>query len=113
MRYTERVDGFQIQDVTYIGLPPKDAPPRFAVVKWYTHDEPIRAIDMYTGEEREVTESCYVVGDLVWNSHEDYFYFQSIGMRWFEEKPSEAVVQMVMDFAEKKGKEIREQEEWR
>ena len=33
MNYTGRIDGFQIRDVTYIGLPPKSTPPQYDIVK--------------------------------------------------------------------------------
>ena len=111
--YTDRVDGFQIADPTYIGLPPAGTPPTFDVVKWFQYDEPVRAIDMYSGEEKEVSEGCIVVAVLTWNRKEDSFDFRSILMRWLEEKPTEAVVRMVLDFAEQKGKELAEQDELR
>ena len=109
--YTERVDGFQICDVCYIGLPPKDTQPKYDVVKWAVADPPYEALDWNTGKRTTVTEYCYTVGTLEWGRGEQCFEFHSCGMRWLEAKPSEAVIDMVLDFAEKKGKELEKQDE--
>ena len=45
MNYTGRIDGFQIRDVTYIGLPPQSTPPQYDIVKWVKADKPYEAID--------------------------------------------------------------------
>lgn len=118
MEYTDRVDGFQIRDVTYIGLPPKDTPPSYDIVKWVQTD-PHEVMCFETGkdgklhgEKKVSAEYCFSVGQLVWNKKEDSFKFESVLMRWLEEKPSEAVVQMILDFAEKKGKELYEWEDF-
>ena len=47
MNYTDRVEGFQICDPTYIGLPPKGTPPQYDIVKWEQHS-PIEAVDWET-----------------------------------------------------------------
>ena len=106
MNYTERVCGYQIRDVVYIGLPPKDTPPRYDIVKWHMHEKPFEAVDGLTGKRVTVTESCYTVGWLVWNRKEPCFEFESCGLRWLEENPPEEVVDMVLKFAEEKGKEL-------
>ena len=106
MNYTERIEGYQIRDVTYIGLPPADTPPKYDIVKWVGVDPPYEALDMSTGKRKLVTEYCYTVGTLVWNKKEPCFEFQSCGLRWLEKKPSEAVVDMVLKFAEEKAKEL-------
>lgn len=117
MNYTARIDGFQIRDVTYIGMPPPGTPPSFDIVKWYRHEPPITGVTVIKDGEtlynQTIYESCYSVAELVWNAHENEFCFRSIGMRWFEHKPTEAVVQMILDFAEKKGKQLAEQDELR
>jgi hypothetical protein len=105
MYYTDRVDGFQIADVTYIGLPPKDTPPRYEVILWYEH-EPWEAIDGYTGKKKTVTESCYVVAFIEWNPKEPDFEFRSVGLRWLESAPTNRVVKMILDFCEAKEKEL-------
>lgn len=106
MEYTDIVDGYQIRDVTYIGLPPKDTPPKFDIVKWYDC-EPHRAIDLMTGEERTVTRCCYSVAFLEWDRHEGWWRFRSVGTRWLEEKPTDAVVNMVLKFCDEKAKELQ------
>lgn len=114
--YTDRADDFQITDVTYFGRPPKDTQPEFAIVKWYRHDPPLKNVTVIRDDQvllnQTVYESNIVVAFLRWKKSEEEFYLESVGMRWLEKRPTEAVVQMVLDFAEKKGKEIREEEEY-
>lgn len=111
MNYTERIDGFQIRDVVYIGLPPKGTPPKFDIVKWAVADQPYEAMDIATGKRKMFTEYCYSVGMLVWNRKEPCFEFESVGLRWLEEKPSEAVVDIVLKFAEEKAKELEAEDD--
>lgn len=119
MNYTERVDGFQITDPTYIGLPPKDTTPTFDIVKWVqTEPHEVAAFEKdksgkWISRNKISTEYCFVVATLVWDAHETEFRLNSVLLRWLEERPTEAVIQMVLDFAEKKGKEIYESEELR
>ena len=107
MTYTDIVDGYQIRDVTYIGLPPKDTPPTFDIVRWYDI-EPRRAIDMMTGEEKTITRCCYSVAFLEWDRHEEWWQFRSVGTRWLEENPPETVVKMILEFCEEKAKELQD-----
>ena len=112
MNYTERVDGFQIRDVMYLGLPPADTQPKYDIVKWEKYDKPLTNVIVFKGDQvltgQTVYESCYSVASLEWNRHEGGFDFNSVGLRWLEAKPTEAAVQMILDFAEKKGKELAE-----
>jgi len=111
MNYTERIDGFQICDPTYLGPPPKDAPLQYDVVKWEQH-APIEALEWKTGKRIMMTESCYVVGWLKWDSHEGSFDFYSCGLRWLEARPTDAVIDMVLKFAEERTEKILEAERW-
>lgn len=111
--YTDRVDGFQIRDIAYFGKPPIDAPIRFDIVKWVQEEKPhigtvYRSTDSgdWIAKEEIITEYCYSVGMLEWNSHEPCFEFKSVGLRWLEAKPSNAVVDMILDFCNQKEKEI-------
>ena len=112
--YTERVDGYQIRDIAYLGKPPFDDPVRFDVVKWFTEEKPYMGTVLHETpigwmtKEELITEHCYSVGVLEWNEHELDFDFHSVGLRWLEEKPSEAVVDMILKFCEEKKKEIYE-----
>ena len=90
MNYTGRIDGFQIRDVTYIGLPPKSTPPQYDIVKF--------SIDKKDGLPG--------FGDLVWDSKEPCFDFKSVGLRWLEANPTQAVIDMVLKFAEEKEMEL-------
>ena len=109
MEYTPRVDGFQIRDVTYLGKPPKDAPQKYAVVKW-KECKPTSVIDGRTGEPIVMTEYCYVVADLVWNTHEPCFEIEGVGLRLLEARPSDAAIDMILDFCEKKSEELLKEE---
>ena len=109
MTYTPRTDGIQIADVTYIGKPPKDTPPRYDVVKW-EKSEPFESIDIRTGKREIHTEYCYTLGQLEWDAREGCFDFKSIGTRWLEAKPSDRVVDMILTFCREKGKELEKDE---
>lgn len=113
--YTERLEGYQITDVTYFGPPPKDVPIQFDVVKWM-QTEPHEVIyidfDENICEKRMSSEYCYSVGRLVWNAHEPCFRFESVGLRWLEEKPSEKVIDMLLQFCAEKEREILDAEGW-
>lgn len=106
MNYTDIVDGIQIRDVTYIGLPPKDTPPTFDIVKW-KDCEPQKVRDLRTGEWKTMTRYCWSVATLEWDRHEGWWRFKSVGTRWLEARPTEAVVQMVLDFCDNKAKELQ------
>ena len=105
MEYTDRIDGFQIRDVTYLGEPPKDAPIRFDIVKW-EQTEPRRVINLKTGQYEDSTEYCYSVGRLEWNTKEPCMEFYSIGLRWLYANPPQRVVDAIIEFAEKKSEEL-------
>lgn len=112
--YTERIDGFQIRDVSYFGKPPANAPIRFDIVKWFPEEEPYVGTVYHStptgfvSKKELVTEHCYSVARLEWNDNEPCFEFYSVGLRWLEEKPSDAVVDMILKFCEEKEKEIYE-----
>lgn len=113
--YTGRVEGFQIRDIAYFGKPPVDAPIRFDIVKWIPEKKPYIGTVYHStsigwvSTEELISEHCYSVATLEWNDHEPCFEFHSVGLRWLEEKPSEAVINMILKFCEEKGKEIYEQ----
>ena len=63
--YTERIEGFQIRDISYFGKPPVDAPVRFDIVKWFPEENPHIGTVYYSTEngweskEEMITEHCY------------------------------------------------------
>ena len=65
--YTERFKDFQIRDCVYLGEPPADDKYKYDVVKWNKYDKPIEMTDMKTGKKKDVYESCYIVGTLIYN----------------------------------------------
>ncbi|MBP5710003.1 MAG: hypothetical protein J6W84_03395 [Bacteroidales bacterium] len=105
MYYTERIDGFQICDPTYLGDPPEGLPPTFDVVKW-VQTEPQEVVNMRTGKKEISTEYCYVVAWLKWNAKEPCFEFQSCGLRWLGANPTQRVIDAILDFAERKEGEL-------
>lgn len=100
MKYTDRVDGFQICDISWLVPPNNTHPLRFDVVKWYEH-QPEEQINYRTGEKRIVSENCYSVGTLGYNGKEGCFDFKSVGMRWLASHPTKAAEDMILDFSEK------------
>ena len=48
MNYTDRIDGYQIRDVTYIDMPPKNVPIEYDIVKWAKLDKPYEAFSLDT-----------------------------------------------------------------
>ena len=116
MEYTERLHDYQIRDVSYWGKPPENVPLRFDIVKWH-HTEPQEVNQVYYDEygcakirKAISTEYCYSVGFLEWDDREPCFRFRSVGLRFFEEYPPKDVIDMILDFCEKKEKEILQQE---
>lgn len=107
MNYTERIDDIQIRDITYFpGAEPESASHDYDIVKWYTH-KPISCLDMRTGEPTTSTESCYSIARLVWDPHEEEYDLHSVGLRWLEEKPSDYVCDVILNFAKFKAAEMR------
>lgn len=121
MKYTERVENYQICDPTFIDdiysddfEVKTDRPLQFDVVKWYKLDKPREMLCFdhatKTFKPQMVEECCYVVATLQWDEFNDDFELHSIGMRFVEEKPSADVMQMILDFCDKKFKELTEEE---
>lgn len=108
MNYTERIDGFQIRDITYLpGYGPEQPERCFDIVKWQQFDEPRTMTDFTTGKPKTFTESCYSVAILEWNQREEDFEFRSVGMRWLEAEPTAAVCNLIKAFARFKREEYR------
>lgn len=105
MFYTERIDDFQVASPTYIGEPPKEAATTFDIIKWY-QSEPWEVLDLRTGEKVVRSEFCYVIGWLKWDVHECCFRFESCGLRWLEEKPTQKFIDRLLEFAEEKAREL-------
>lgn len=107
--YTDRIKDFQIRDVIYlediIGKKVENRPTRFDIVK-YEQCEPHEVIEFKNGRKKIQTEYCYSVGHLEWDSKEPGFEFSSVGLRWLESGADEEVIKMILDFANKKEKEL-------
>jgi len=112
MDYTDRVDGYQVRDVVYLGKPPENEPLKYSIDKWVPEDEPhmgtvFHIVDgRFVPEEKMITEYCYAVGQIEWDDRNATFQFSSVGMRWLEEAPSRAVINMILAFCAQKRREI-------
>ena len=119
MDYTDRVDGYQVRDVVYLGKPPENEPLRYSIDKWVP-EEPHMGIvyhivdGRFVPEEKMITEYCYSVGHIEWNNKDGTFEFSSVGLRWLEEAPGRAVINMILAFCMQKRKEILiEEDRWK
>lgn len=94
--YTDEWNGFQIRQPTY--LDGHFEPYRFDLVKWTEH-KPIEVIDVYTGEKKISTRSCFSIGTLIWNDREPCFEFESCGLRYLEYR-IDGLEKFLLDFCE-------------
>ena len=92
-------DGFEIRKPVYLpGF--RHTGIKYDVVKW-ENCEP-RIVSGIDGQLRIVSESCYSVAFLIWNSNEEEFELQSVGMRLLESHPSIEAMDMICKFAREK-----------
>ena len=113
MDYTERVDGFQIRDLTYF-FPRKERETRiknFDIVKWQSFDTPHKTFAYNDKtkkfEDTMVDESCYSIATLDWNEKEDDFELNPVGLRIFTSGLTQAAMDMIVRFAKEKAKELQ------
>ena len=105
--YTERVDGIQIRDVTYLSdYEPENKPIQYDVVKWVTRKEPVEVTDL-TGKKKLSTEYCYSIATLIWDEDEEAFDIESVGLRLIEAKLTERAQDMIVAFCALKEIELR------
>ena len=84
---------FQIRSITYLpGYEPKEQDRRFDIVKWNKSVE---------------NDYCYSVARLEWDSKEEEFNFNSVGLRWLQAEPTPRVCQIIYRFAQLKTLEYR------
>ena len=76
-----------------MGEPPKDAPIEFALVKWFK-------------SENDGHEYCYVVGYLIYDEREQYFDFNGVGLRIFEEQITPDICNWVQKWCQYKLAEL-------
>ena len=111
MDYTDRVDGYQVRDVVYLGRPPENEPVKYSIDKWMPEEPHMGTVyhivdGRFVPEEKMITEYCYSVGHIEWDDKNATFQFSSVGLRWLEEAPSRAVINMILMFCKQKAKEI-------
>lgn len=97
-------DGFEIRNPVYLpGFQPQQN--TYDLVKWEPCEP--RIVSRLDGQQEIICEYCYVVAQLIWDSVEEEFGFESIGMRLPESHPSEEAMRMVCEFAREKEAELR------
>lgn len=96
---------FEIRDVTYLGDPPKDRPIEFDLVK-YQDCEPLETTNWETGEKTITTRYCFSIGRLWWNDKEPCFEFESIGLRYLENR-EDGLEEWLLKWCELKEYELR------
>ena len=96
-------DGFEVRNPVYLpGF--QHTGIKYDVVKW-ENCEP-RIVSGVDGQQRIVSESCYSVAFLIWNSDEEEFELHSVGMRLLETHPSVEAMDMICKFAREKREEL-------
>lgn len=107
MEYTKRVNGIQVRDCVWVGTPPPNKI-MYDVVKWETRPTPTIIRNARTGQLEYSFESCYSLAHLIWNPNELEFEFEGVGTRWLKEAPGKEVCDMLLEFCEEVGKNLRE-----
>ena len=95
---------FEIRDVTYLVEPPKDRPIEVDLVKWQEH-ESFEVTDWKTGEKKLSTKNCFSIARLWWNDHEPCFEFESVGLRYLEDR-EDGLEEWLLKWCELKEYEI-------
>lgn len=100
--YTNEWYDFQFRAPVY--LDGHFEPYKFDLVKWNDCD-PYEVIDSVTGKKKTVTRNCFTVGTLIWDKKEKYFWFESYGLRYFEEHTN-GLDEFILDFCETMKKQL-------
>lgn len=112
MDYTERVDGFQIRDITSLLQKRKKNTPTksFDIVKWERIDPPRKMFSFNDKigkfEEKMIEECCYSIAFLEWNDEEHEFELTTFGLRILTSGLTQDAMDMIVRFAEEKAKEF-------
>jgi hypothetical protein len=102
--YTDVWNGFQFRAPAY--LDGHHEPHKFDLVKWEDH-EPYEVTDWVTGEKRMSTRSCFSIATLTWDSKEQGFDFESVGLRYLEHRV-DGLEKFIFNFCEMMIKELKE-----
>ena len=103
--YTDEWNSFQFRAPTY--LDGNFEPHKFDLVKWENCD-PYEATDLYTGKKKTVDRYCFSVGELIWDSKEPGFEFESCGLRYLKHR-IDGLEKFILDFCEMMEKELIEE----
>lgn len=92
-----RMNEFGLQKVANFFHPDRDLfPNKIHVVKW-VNCEPTKVYSVEKKEYTTMTCYSYVIGQLMWNSHEPCWEFKSVGTRYLE-VGTEELNKWLMDF---------------
>ena len=81
--YTDEWNGFQFRAPTY--LDGHFEPYQFDLVKWETKGNIMRS------------KYCFSIGKLTWNPKDEYFDFESCGLRYLEHR-IDGLEEFILDF---------------
>ena len=93
--YTKVWNGFQFRSPTY--LDGHFEPYKFDLVKWEECELP-GIIDLYTGKPMN-SKYCYSIASLTWDKEECTFDFQSVGLRYLENR-IDGLEKFILDFCD-------------
>ena len=103
--YTDEWNGFQFRAPEY--LDGHFEPHKFSLVKWEDH-EPYEVTDLYTGKKMMSTRSCYTVATLSWDKKEEWFKFESCGLRYLEDR-IDGLEKFILDFCDMMEPQLMEE----
>jgi len=84
-------------------------PDEYDLVLW-VKCEPFTAHNASTHKFKKIDKYCFSIAKLIWNEREGYPYFESVGLRYFENY-EDGLNEFVFDFANKIIEERRNREE--
>lgn len=100
--YTEVWNNFQFRQPIY--LDGHFEANKFDLVKW-VNCEPREVLNMETGEKEIMSRYCFSIGRLIWNPREPGFNFESIGLRYLEERV-DGLEEFILNFCKEMEEEI-------
>jgi len=76
------------------------------LVKWVECDSH-EVIDLHTGEKKISTRYCFTVATLIWDKREQWFRFESCGLRYLEYR-IDGLEKFILDFCKMMEKELND-----
>ena len=105
--YTDEWNSFQFIAPRY--LDGHFDPYKFDLVKW-VNCNPHEVIDLYTGKNKISTRYCFTVATLILDKREQWFRFESCGLRYLEYR-IDGLEKFILDFCKMMERELNKGEE--